>query len=266
MREEVHPGLNRRSEEGKAFPAHILVKLIKCMENDKTYKTAASMLLINKKTAVYWRKVLFQVANAYMSSVILRDRVYLDEKYVKSKGSDVLKGIRLRDTMSGLSKDPECIELAMDNHANYLGIVYKKRGKVSKTELLEAFHHRIEYGSTLIHDGDKSHRDLVIFGMMKSGEYVISRDKESALRHMKMINNLWGYIENKLRKHTGIKSKNRQDYINWFLFLRMMKQRYCKKKNPDGAYHVMAHMIVATLSKVRFSDVSGGKKVKEPAK
>ena len=244
----------------------ILVKLIKCMENDETYKTTASMLLINKKTAVYWRKVLFYVANQYMSTVRLRDRVYLDEKYAKSNDPEVLKGIRLRDTLSGLSKDQECIELAMDNHNNFLGIVYEKRGKVSKTELLESFHHRIEYGSTLIHDGDKSHRDLVIFGMMKSEEYVISKNKEEALRRMKMINNLCGYIENKLRKHTGIKSKNLQDYINWFLFLRKMKQTYCKRKNPDGAYHVIAHMIVATLSKVRFSDISRHKKVKESAK
>lgn len=235
------------------LPVEIIIQIIKCMSNDETYKTTCLMLGINKKTAVFWRFLMFEVANEYMSKVVLYDRVMIDEKYVRSNDSDVTNRIKLRNYLSGLSKDQECVELAMDNHKNYIGIVYKKRGKVSSSELAEALHQRIKIGSSIIHDGDKSHRDLINFGLMKREEYKISKNKEEALKAMKPINNLCAYIENKLRKHNGIKTKNLQNYINWFLFLRAMEQRYHSYK--DAAYHVIAHRMIAAIKTTRFSKV-----------
>lgn len=237
----------------------VLVKIIKETADDWTYAEVAKSLGINKKTAVYWRKVMFSVASAYMAGVRMGGRVMIDEKYVRSNDPDVMADIRLNSALSGLSRHQVCIELAMDDRSNFLGIVYGKRGKVSSRELVDALHHRIEYGSTLVHDGDKAHRDLVVFGMMKSEEHVAIRDREEAYRVLRPINNLCAYLEGKLVKHRGIKTCNLQAYVDWFLFLRKMKSVY---RDGDKAYHVIAHMMIEGPKTVRFSKIQGRGRMK----
>lgn len=158
---------------------------------------------------------MFEVANEYMSKVVLYDRVMIDEKYVRSNDSDVTNRIKLRNYLSGLSKDQECVELAMDNHKT-TSELFIKTWESLKLWTSRSTTSTDKIGSSIIHDGDKSHRDLINFGLMKSEEYKISKNKEEALKAMKPINNLCAYIENKLRKHNGIKTKNLQNYINCF--------------------------------------------------
>ena len=83
------------------LPVEIIIQIIKCMSNDETYKTTCLMLGINKKTAVFWRFLMLEVANEYMSKVVLYDRVMIDEKYVRSNDSDVTNRIKLRNYLSG---------------------------------------------------------------------------------------------------------------------------------------------------------------------
>ena len=110
-------------------------------------------------TARFWSENVFLVLEEYYASVpILSGKVYLDETYYSVRGKDFqLKedGTKPR----GLSRNKICIGTAVANGITYCAI--EGKAKPSKKKTLEAFGGCIEPGSTLIHDGEKSHRILI---------------------------------------------------------------------------------------------------------
>jgi len=123
-------------------------------------------------TSRYWLQKLFLTLETVQDSVVLRDRVWLDETFYTVRFPDIVRN-EDGSKLSGLSRNQICIGVATDKK-NTLFLV-EGTGKPSQKKTFEAFGAHIEPGSTLIHDGEKAHTKLVRELSLKSVTYA-SRD------------------------------------------------------------------------------------------
>lgn len=230
-----------------------IVQLIKTMVYDDTYKDQGRNLLISEKTAIYWRKMMFLVAHEFLDAVMLGGegiKVVADEKYVKSNEKDVLEKIRLRGSLRGLSKDQRCIILAVDEKGRCFGKVAQKKGKVGAWEFSDALRKHIANKSVLVDDGEKAHDSLIKELELVSERHIDPHKTKKGAEAMLPVDDLCSYLESKLRKHRGIKTKNLDDYVAWFLFVKTMLGIYRYK-----AYRVVGHMMIEEKKLLKFRDI-----------
>ncbi|MDR1538633.1 MAG: hypothetical protein LBU32_11680 [Clostridiales bacterium] len=109
-------------------------------------------------TSRYWLQKLLPALEAVQNSVVLRDRVWLDETFYRVRSEDIARnadGAKLR----GLSGNQIRIGAATGKK-NSLFLV-EGTGKPSQKKTFEAFGTHIEHGAALIHGKESSHAKLI---------------------------------------------------------------------------------------------------------
>lgn len=169
-------------------------------------------------TTKYWMEKLFIILKDWHSEEQLSGTIYFDETFFPLKGKDNEMnpdGTKPR----GLSRNQLCIGCAWDGQR--LICIFEGYGKPSSKHTWECFGHHIKPGSTLIHDGEKSHAVLVKDLELK--EEVHSSKETKGLpdneNPLYLINRQHAMLKSFLRAHSGFERSDLQDYLNFFSFI-----------------------------------------------
>ena len=125
-------------------------------------------------TSRYWLQKLFLTLESVQDSIVLAERVWLDETFYTVRSEDIIHnedGTKPR----GLSQNQICIGVATDKK-NTLFLV-EGTGKPTQKKTFEAFHNHIKLGSTLIHDRESAHSKLIKELSLESITYASSERK-----------------------------------------------------------------------------------------
>lgn len=184
------------------------------------YGSIALTSKVNKNgvnTSIYWLHKLFLILEDYQDNIVLKGNVYLDETFysVIYREREKKNGKFLR----GLSKNQYCIGIGCDG-LNVIAIL-EGMGKPSKEQTKEIFKKHIEPKSTLIHDDEKSHKELIkelslVNQSYNSKQLKNLKDKDNPLDN---INEQCALLKKFLNSHSGFDRDNLQDYLNLFCFI-----------------------------------------------
>jgi transposase-like protein len=169
-------------------------------------------------TSRYWLQKLFLTLETVQNSVILRDRVWLDETFYTVRAPDIVRnedGTKQR----GLSQNQLCIGAATDKKNTVL--LVEGHAKPSQKRTFELFGSHIEPGSTLIHDKESAHKKLVEQLSLQSVVYASSDLKGLADEDnpMNPVNQVHHILKKFLNAHSGFLRSDLQNYLNLFAFV-----------------------------------------------
>jgi len=169
-------------------------------------------------TSKYWLEKLFLTLENSQNNVILSGTVWLDETYYSLMLRD-----RIRDEngnlLRGLSRNQICIGVATDKKHTICFV--EGFGKPSQKRSYDTFKDHIAFGSTLIHDKERTHRKLVEKLNLKSISYSSTNlkglaDSENPLDPVNRIHCL---LKMFLNAHSGFCRDDIQDYLNLYSFV-----------------------------------------------
>ena len=183
---------------------------------------------LDHKTVFLWRYKIFSTVDTYQDNVILKDTIWLDEIYIEDLEVKRPKGLKDR----GLSKHKRCIVIGIDIYKNIIALC-ADNGKISTSRFNKVIMNHVKKGSKLIHDGDHAHYKLINeLGLIDDYHKANLKDKEY-LEAMNLINSLSSWLKRYLYRFIGMKMKNIQSYLNWFVYLFKVKkddEKYPKVK------------------------------------
>jgi len=166
-------------------------------------------------TSHYWLQKLFLTLKTVQNSIVLRDRVWLDETFYTVRSKDIIRK-ESGDKLRGLSQNQLCIGVATDTkHTLFL---LEGTGKPSQKKTLEAFRDHIEPSSTLIHDKESAHAKLVRELSLSSVAYASKElkglpDKDNP---MNPVNHAHDILKKFLNAHSSFLRDDLQGYLNLF--------------------------------------------------
>ncbi len=207
-----------------------ITEWIEFLLNLFNYGSTTLISKVNKNsmnTITYWLQKVFLILRENQEIIVLSGNVYIDEMFYKVVKSEIetKNGKQLR----GLSHNQFCIGIGCDNK-NVIAIV-EGLGKTSSIKTEKTFLSHIQPGSKLIHDDEKSHRNLVkkldlIDENYNSIWLKTKKDKDNPLRP---INHQCDLIRQFLNTHSGFNRNNLQDYLNLYCFMSSGHKNKLKK-------------------------------------
>ena len=176
----------------------------------------------NNKNAIttsrYWLQKLFLTLESVQKSIVLADRVWLDETFYSVRSENIVRkenGNKLR----GLSQNQICIGVATDKRRTLF--LVEGTGKPSQKKTLNTFQNHILPGSTLIHDRESAHEKLIQELLLKSESYS-SKDLKGLpdkQNPMNPVNRAHAILKKFLNTHSSFNRDNLQGYLNLFAFV-----------------------------------------------
>lgn len=207
-----------------------------------------------KTTGKYWLSKVFAVLSGCQSAIILSGRVYIDETYFPI----MPKEQRVRSDgkhYRGLSRNKICVMTATDGIGVLLLVC--GRGKPSRKRILSALNGRIARGSTLIHDGENSHKAIIEACGTKEESVHTTRETKGltdAENPMEPINAVHRSLKRFMRQHPAYGREDLQDWLNLFWFI------YTNRGIAmDEKVKKFLQMAISTRKVIRFRDVFGKK-------
>lgn len=167
-------------------------------------------------TGLYWLSKAFLVVDDIQLGVAFSGRAWIDETYFprwKSESS-TKNGKMLR----GLSRNQFCVCSATDGKRCMLRLCGV--GKPSSAKALKAYGGVIAPGSTIVHDGDNSHKALAETLGLKEEIHATAETKGIAddKNPMEPINEVHRYLAGFVRAHSGLSREELQGWLNLFCF------------------------------------------------
>lgn len=168
-------------------------------------------------TGSYWLLKTFVALKDEQSDVVLEGRIVLDEKYIPMPSNRLVTrkdGKKLR----GLSRNKICVATAVDGRHNML-FVASGNGKPSEERLLKAFENHIKEGSTIVHDGEKSHGALIEKYSLQSVAYNAKDASKMKNNPLQPINEIHSYMRMFFDEHSRFDRRDIQHWLNLFHFI-----------------------------------------------
>jgi len=199
---------------------HKLMEYIELMSFNVPLELLCDVLNISSNTAELWRKKIFKTVDGYQEHLLLSGDIWIDETYIEDYEVLAKKdGKHLR----GLSRSKICIVVAIDSNKNMVAII-SGHGKPSSKRILNTLKSHIKEGSHIIHDGERSHNRL-IEELNCSEEFYKANPKDPVyLEHMRLINNMCGWLKRYIWRFIGMDIKNLQSYLNWFIYIHRVNE------------------------------------------
>ena len=169
-------------------------------------------------TSKYWLAKVFLTLEGYQDTYTLSKRVWLDETYYPVIFSDIERDSEGKK-LAGLSRNQICIGVGIDEE--HCICLCEGFGKPSTTKTLSTFHNRIERGAELIHDKEKTHRQLVeqlglVSTVYAADELKALSDSENPLYP---VNHTHFLLKRFLDTHSGFNRSELDGYLNLFAFV-----------------------------------------------
>ena len=181
-------------------------------------------------TTRYWISKVFLTLRGYQDNILFTGTIELDETYYNAIKADIQykeNGKKYR----GLSRNKYCIGVMLNEEGKVFCFNQGLKGKPSIKSTLDCFKDHIEYGSTLIHDAELSHRKLVeVLGLKEevyfTNEIKYLKDSDNPLFR---INKVHFLLKKFLNAHCGFNREHLQDYLNLFSFIINTPSSYIEK-------------------------------------
>ena len=207
-------------------------------------------------TGRYWLIKVFEILKHYQDDIILEGDICLDETFfsqIESKKEHKPDGKEFR----GISRNKFCVASAYDDHGRMI-LICENTSKPSLRSTWSALGPHIKEGSTLIHDGEKSHS--VLIEKLKLTSIVYDADEIKKLpdkdNPLDPINEIHSLAKRFMRTHGGYNRDNLQDFMNLISFiLNDPKDRYEKVDK-------FINMALSSPKRVRYRDVMSKKEAK----
>lgn len=182
-----------------------------------------SLTLISKvnknaiNTSIIWLHKLFLILEEYQNNIVLTGKVYIDETFYSVIYRERVK--KNGKFLRGLSENQFCIGIGYDKQ--HVIAIVEGMGKTSSKKTIEAFSTHIQSNSTLIHDDEKSHHELVKALSLKDISYKSNYLKKlnDSDNPLDPINNQCDLLKKFLYSHSGFNRDYLQDYLNFFSFM-----------------------------------------------
>ena len=180
-------------------------------------------------TGRYWLIKVFEQLKHHQDDIILEDDVYLDETFfsqIESKKKHRPDGKEYR----GISRYKFCVASAYDDSGHII-LLGENVSKPSLRSTFEALGPHIREGSTLIHDGERSHSVLIEKLNLTSIVYDAEQIKKlpDDKNPLDPINEIHSLAKRFMRAHGGYNRDNLQGFMNLISFiLNDPKDRYKK--------------------------------------
>jgi transposase-like protein len=209
-------------------------------------------------TSRYWLQKIFLVLEDYQDDIMLSGKVYLDETFYAKRKRDLARkenGKLLR----GISSNQICIATAADKRRVYCKVEGEAKPTSEKT--LEIFKEHIRKRSTLIHDGDASHNELVNALRLKQEIHYSADTKglDDTDNPLDRINDVHSLLKIFLDSHSGFLREYLQDYLN--LFVLISNPPYNKLEKAD----LFLERALRTRASLKYRDFYKCDKTKEDA-
>ena len=119
----------------------------------------------------------------------------------------------------GISRNQYCIGIGYDG-TNIIAIV-ECLGKTTKELTDKTFKNHIKKGSKLIHDDEKSHKELIKELELNNESYnsILLKTKDDKNNPLRPINHQCDLIRQFLNSHSGFERQDLQDYLNLYCFM-----------------------------------------------
>lgn len=198
-------------------------------------------------TGRYWLKKIFEVLKNYQAGIVMGDRFWTDETYLKLMPKDLKRDEKGR-LLRGLSRNNLCIMTLTDGTRTVL--IADGTGKPSRKRMKKLEPH-IKPGSHMIDDGEKSHAVLVeelnlTREIHKTAETKGLSDKENP---MGLINTVHRFFKRFMKSHGGYSRDELQDWCNLFFFV------FNHRNDIPGAIKDMFEMAVSTHKVIRYREL-----------
>lgn len=171
----------------------------------------------SEKTGKYWLSKVFAVLGGIQDGIVLSGKVWIDETFVPVMCKDAVKkdGKLLR----GISRNMMGIAVATDGKRSVF--ISTGASKPSKASTFKAYSPHIAKGSTIVHDGEKSHSRLIEELGLSSEAHASSKTKglDDSENPLYPVNRLHYFLQRFLGEHDGFKREDLQDWLNLFWFV-----------------------------------------------
>lgn len=199
-------------------------------------------------TSRYWLEKLFLILEEYQNSIVLSGKIYLDETYY----SIMLKNIVLNEDgtkLRGLSRNKICIGAATDENHHVL-LLFEGFGKPSQKISYETFVNHITPKSTLIHDGEKSHKKLISELCLIDEQHPTTETKglEDFENPLDPVNHIHYLTKRFLYSHSGFDRSQIQNYLNLYSFI--LNPPFDKLEKVD----ILLNLVFQNPKLLRFRD------------
>lgn len=169
-------------------------------------------------TSKYWLEKLFLTLRGWQDGIVLSGEIWLDETYY----SVVMKD-RVRDKsgnlLPGLSRNQICIGVATDREHTIC--LVEGFGRPSKKRSYQAFKDHIAPNSTLIHDKENTHVQLVEKLCLTSKAYNAKELKKlpDSENPLNPVNRIHALLKMFLNAHSGFNRDELQGYCDLYAFV-----------------------------------------------
>ena len=197
-------------------------------------------------TGLYWLSKAFLVVSDIQSHIVFSGKVWIDETYFpRWKSESETKDGKM---LSGLSRNQFCVCSATDGKRCVLRLCGV--GKPSSAKAIKAYGKAIAHGSTIVHDGDNSHKALVESLSLKEEIHTTRETKGLAddENPMEPINEVYRYLAGFIGAHSGFSREELQGWLNLFCFY------WNTNGNAFEKAQVFIEMAVKMRRKLRYRD------------
>ena len=204
-------------------------------------------------TGRYWLIKVFEVLKDYQKDIVLSNTIYLDETYFSVMPKDIVRGADGKK-LSGISRNKLGVAVAFDEDGKFL-LICTNTSKPSDKSTWKALGSHIKEGSTLIHDGERSHGILIRKLNLKSVVYRTdnTRTMEDKDNPLDPINKIHALAKRFMKSHGGYDRGNLQDWMNLICFV---------LSRPENRYEKIVKFIEMALdspARVKYRDVMSKK-------
>jgi len=233
-------------------------KFVDCMMNGTVLRKSATICGISKNTAFAWRhKILSALAEMHITlgGIVEADETFYDVSY---KGNHSLGGFVMprrphkRGSSSrkrGLSSDKVCVPCAVNRQGQSIGVV-SNLAKAKTAGIKAAFDGKIEPGTELITDKEKSYRRFAEDNGLHLHQMKSDTDSRSGIYHLQHINSYHSQLDGFLYGFKGVSTKYLNNYILWHNFVNHARETYQEKRR------ILLLWVAATQKTVRYNEVS----------
>ena len=215
-------------------------------------KTSARDNRNSETTGGYWISKVFAVLKGIQKDVVLSGRVWIDEKLFDAPNA-VKDRLRAKGA-SALSKGAQYyVACGTDGKLSFFLVMGKS--KPSDRACLRTYGRHIAEGSTLIHDGEKSHNAVIDLLALRSKVYTAAQTKglKDAVNPMDPINDRHDKMEKFMRAHSGYDRSRLQDWMNLFWFIS------CTPGDAMDKVKAFINLAISKRIRIKYREVYGKK-------
>ena len=207
-----------------------LIKYIECMVKGYSIQMTSYETKLSKAEVYTLRIKILSILNKYHNSVILKDIVEADEKYIRISFKGTRHDKMPRETrhcgsqklISGISKEQMCIVVAIDSYDNIITEV-AGNGPVTTDMLNKVLKGKIKENSILITDSKNSYVKFASQNKQLLKQIPHEKHSVDGIYNISELNSLINELDTWLEHFHGISTRHLQQYLNLFRFRKILK-------------------------------------------